>query len=397
MLLQGISLAWYLSVLAWQSMVHQPDCEAFSSPYSTLQTDPSANVRRVLKDMLLCEVDVDEHLFHTRYGYGTGLMVAAQKGFPDVVSELAKKTNNIDRVGGLGHTALMLAAENGHHHAASILLEHGANVNAKSDYRQYAALWPAVQNCHEPVVSVLLENGADPNARDGIGRTVLIEAAKHCQPQIISKLLENGADINMQSTRTLTLYNFYTPLMMAAQKGNNQACLVLLDNGADVNIVTDEGMTALMMAAKYDQFEVVKTLLAHGAEQQNALIFAGINGNLDIFAFLLDNGADMSSLNKHGDGYTPLIFAVNSYFNDNMTAINMVHILLEHGADANLRNAYGDTALMKAAAAGYRKETIVAALLDHGADVNLQNNVSQKFYNYTALMYASEKGHEKTV
>merc|ERR1740128_428544 len=307
--------------------------------------------------MLLCKVDVDEHYFSNSY-YETGLMVAAKRGFTDIVSELANKTNKIDYQL-REYSALMLAAKNGHHQAVSILLEHGANLNAKNIFKQNA-LCIAVENCHGPVVSVLLANGADPN--------VLIQAAKHCQPQIISQLLENGADPNMIS-------DFYTPLMMAAEKGNIQACLILLENGADVNVVT---------------------YIDYIPERRNALILAGKNGNLDIFEFLLDNGADMSSLNNVEDGYTPMIFAIKSYFKDNMTAINLIHILLDHGADINLRNEYGRTALMSLALYD-GKENILAALLDNGADVNLQNNVFGKFYNYTALMYAAEEGKEKTV
>merc|ERR1740128_940391 len=110
--------------------------------------------------MLLCKVDVDKHYFSSPFYYETGLMVAAKRGFTDIVSELANKTNKIDYQL-REYSALMLAAKNGHHQAVSILLEHGANLNAKNIFKQNA-LCIAVENCHGPVVSVLLENGADP-------------------------------------------------------------------------------------------------------------------------------------------------------------------------------------------------------------------------------------------
>merc|ERR1740128_961493 len=84
--------------------------------------------------MLLCKVDVDEHYFSNSY-YETGLMVAAKRGFTDIVSELANKTNKIDYQL-REYSALMLAAKNGHHQAVSILLEHGANLNAKNIFKQ---------------------------------------------------------------------------------------------------------------------------------------------------------------------------------------------------------------------------------------------------------------------
>ena len=79
-------------------------------------------------------------------------------------------------------------------------IKYGANVNA-SEQTGWTALMVAAENNSNPeVISVLLENGANVNARDELlGGTALIFAAlKNTNPEIISRLLENGADASIK-------------------------------------------------------------------------------------------------------------------------------------------------------------------------------------------------------
>ena len=54
--------------------------------------------------------------------------------------------------------------------------------------------------------------------------------------------------------------------MNAAYRGNTNIINMLLENGADINYTTDFGMTALMMAASFNQFEAAKVLLENNAD-----------------------------------------------------------------------------------------------------------------------------------
>ncbi len=70
--------------------------------------------------------------------------------------------------------------------------------------------------------------------------------------------------------------------------------------------------------------------------------------------------------------------------------VSCVRTLLEHGADVNAREDYGETALMMAATDGC--DDNISALLDHGANVNLRNQAGE-----TALIMAAQDGNDAAV
>jgi ankyrin repeat protein len=105
---------------------------------------------------------------------------------------------------------------------------------------------------------------------------------------------------------------------------------------------------------------------------------------------LLDRGADPNLQNEHGQ--TALWWA--SYWGN----IDVVRLLLDYGTDPNLQASggwtalmYGWTALMYASRLGHTG--IVRLLLDHGADPNLQTFE----YGWTAMIYASREGQTDVV
>ena len=66
----------------------------------------------------------------------------------------------------------IMACQNGHEAIVSLLLEKGADVNAKNNDGWTPLHW-ASENGHEAIVSLLLEKGADVNAKDNDGETPL--------------------------------------------------------------------------------------------------------------------------------------------------------------------------------------------------------------------------------
>ena len=76
----------------------------------------------------------------------------------------------------------------------------------------------------------------------------------------LSNALLSGEDVNKQSN----VGN--TALMLAAKVGDSQIIDALLSYKADVNIRNNAGATALMIAAKYGHPHVIDKLLAHGAD-----------------------------------------------------------------------------------------------------------------------------------
>ena len=111
---------------------------------------------------------------------------------------------------------------------------------------------------HAGEVEALLANGADVNQEDGAGLTSLVWAARSGQVTTLKALLANGADPELPAGS-----NGWTPLIHAIHKRQNAAALVLLDAGVEVK--SDSGAGALLMAAGYGNAEMVRALLARGA------------------------------------------------------------------------------------------------------------------------------------
>src|SRR5260370_26701359 len=91
------------------------------------------------------------------------------------------------------HTALMVAALEGHTQEVKELVRRGADINAKDSMGRTALMFAAI-NMHYETVKVLLEHGAEVNARSNVGGTALMLAASSGEPRIVEALLDRGAD-----------------------------------------------------------------------------------------------------------------------------------------------------------------------------------------------------------
>jgi hypothetical protein len=134
-----------------------------------------------------------------------------------------------------------------------------------------------------------------------------------------------------------------------------------LKKGADVNKQDKGGNTALMFSVMYGfhRPDTVKALLLHGARvnmQSNngttALMLAVRNGaGIDIVNMLLEHGADPNIQNGAGVGWTALMNALGAKDEE-----NVVKTLLQHGANPNIKTGDGYTALMMASSPSYVRE-----------------------------------------
>lgn len=167
-----------------------------------------------------------------------------------------------------------------------------------------------------------------------------------------------------------------TRLADAAMAGNKAAFESLLKQKAEVNAAQGDGMTALHWAAYRDDLQMVKALLASGADVKAAtrdgaitpLFLACANGDAAMIAEMLKAGADAKSVKANGT--TALMMAAEAGNPD------AVRVLVEHGADvAAKESVHGQTALMFAAA--QNRDAVVRYLLAHGADPNVATAVKK--------------------
>lgn len=129
----------------------------------------------------------------------------------------------------------------------------------------------------------------------------------------------------------------------SARAGDTIALRAAFDMNPDtLNSKNEHGFTPIILATYRNQFETVKWLIRNGADNSLnspegiALHGACYKGNLEIATFLIDNGSDINSIG--GRGASPLIYAVMS------ENIELVRMLLERGADKNIRDDSGFTA-----------------------------------------------------
>jgi len=220
------------------------------------------------------------------------------------------------------------------------------------------ALHWAVHNNDLAAVERLLKEGAPVSAVNDFGATPMSEAAVIGNAKVIAALLKAGADPDSANEQG------QTALMVLARTSHLDAARLLIRKGAKVNAAEKlRGQTALMWAAAESQPAMVRELLSAGADPNlatvvnqsqrqvsgepraqyrpaggyTALMFAARQGCLDCVKALVGKGAKIDYADP--EGVTPLILAVNNFWFDTGAW------LLEHGANPNLWDWWGRTAL----------------------------------------------------
>jgi ankyrin repeat protein len=154
----------------------------------------------------------------------------------------------------VAESALMESAFNGKLDVVQQLVSAGISVNAHDPEQRTSLMWAAF-NGHTPVVSFLLEHGAEVDAKDKSKRTALMYASSGPFKQTVELLLKNGADANVQGS-----LEGFTALMTAAAEGQLEVVRVLLAYGANADLKDQDGDTAQNFAEQKGHTAVVDLL-----------------------------------------------------------------------------------------------------------------------------------------
>jgi ankyrin repeat protein len=253
-----------------------------------------------------------------------------------------------------GATPIILAASNGDKAIVELLLSYGANINAQyinppgygSSDQGATALTLACKNKKKEITKFLLEKGADPNIADSSGYPPVFYAIRSKSSiESVQALLDYGVDPN-QIWKDLRSFNKdkISPLRVALRAKNNEVANLLLKYGADIRADAMAGMIVEAMVKK--DKEVIRFLVERGGNLDDTkgyslkrglspLMYAAQIGDVSYLQYFLDNGAEIDLQNGNGD--TALIKAVLA------ENLNSVFLLITHGADVNIENKEGFT------------------------------------------------------
>ncbi|HET6170424.1 MAG TPA: ankyrin repeat domain-containing protein [Terracidiphilus sp.] len=188
---------------------------------------------------------------------------AARKGNMTKLKELvAANPAVVSSVDKMGKTPLFFAAESNQLEAATFLIEHGTDVNAKDKNGGFTALDLALSSYHYiEMVRLLVEHGANVNTASSQGITPLDEAAMRGQKDAIEVLIAKGADVNARDEKG------NSPLLWALLMGRTDAAVALVEAGADVNARNAMGMSPLTIAKRRDNRKLEELLVSKGARE----------------------------------------------------------------------------------------------------------------------------------
>lgn len=317
-----------------------------------------------------------------RFGV-TPLALAAINANAGMIEKLLKAGADVNApLSELGETPLMMASRTGNVEAVTVLLRHGARVNVKESSRGHTALIWAATEGHSAVAKLLMENGADVNARSnpdtppagrrGGGAAAQPAAARTEEPARCPAKNAPRPEVVFgvagPATRTqATGGGCITALILAARQNHEETVRTLLEGGADIDVTMADGTSALVVAIINAHYQLAGYLLQKGADPNIA------------------DGKGRAALYAAVDQRNYMVTDIPQPKADDLDTLELIKMILDHGADVNARLALklpyrgagnptwqsevGATSFLRAA---YSSDIVVMRLLlAYGADPNI--------------------------
>jgi ankyrin len=322
----------------------------------------------------------------------TPLMVAARSGKADVVELLLVKAANADARAARGQTALMWATSQRHPAVVKALLAHGADVHARShEWNEMMAVPPHGLKEYNRVIPhgrdtallfaarvgdlesarLLVAAGANVNDADAWGVSATVMAAHAGFTELVAWLLDRGADPNAAPAG-------FTALHAAIMRRNTAMVTALLTHGADANAPLKTwtptrrssrdfnfapelvGASPYWLAARFNQPDVMRVLLKHGANA-TFVHHANYHNEDPVEPRTQVTNAVMAAVGMGGG----VAWVQPDRREREALMLASVTLALEQGVDLHAANSDGRTALAAARAA--KLESVVKFLTDRGA------------------------------
>jgi ankyrin repeat protein len=300
--------------------------------------------------------------------YGeTPLTLAAANGDAGLVQRLLTAGASAKAARWDGETAVMIAAGSGSLAAVKQLVVHGADINVTDPVRRQTPLmWAAAEGHSEndiPSIKALVKAGANPNVVLPSGSTPLLVAMQYRYTDTALVLLESGADMNIKDRAG------NTTLHLAAQQGDLKLVNMLLSKKFDPNVRTPKAAAPVNARGGGGGFG-----RGGAAGDQTPLLLAAKSDHLDVMKSLIAAGADTTA--KGQDGSTLMLSASAGA---RLPTIKYVYENLDKNLDAVTAN--GTTVMHNAVVLGGRTEPecleVVKYLAANGAKLDEKNNAGR--------------------
>lgn len=321
------------------------------------------------------------------------LVEAVKSGDKVAVRSLLAEPVDVNATQGDGATALAWAAHRNDLETAELLIRAGANAVIANDYG-VTPLSLACTNGNAALVEKLLEAGANPNAAQLSGETVLMTCARSGNLDAVKSLLaRGGVDVNAKENN-----RGQTALMWAVAAKHPEVARVLLEHGADLNARSRVLELFASKRVEYYGKDVHYPTVRGGF---TPLMFAARVGDLDSARVLLEAGAKVNDASPD-DGSALVVASASGHE-------KLALFLLEKGADPNIADAMGITALHWTVQEGLQalsgsgtgptdrfwyhpnQPELLKALLARGADPNAQ--IRKEFHPYSDPLYSHNMGN----
>jgi ankyrin repeat protein len=288
--------------------------------------------------------------------YGVNaLLLAADIADTGLIQALLKAGADANSANADGETALHLVTRSSNVEAAKLLLKAGAKVDAREKFGDQTPLMWASARRQPSMMELLISKGADVNANGAVrdyqrvatsesraksmdrgGFTPLMYAAKENCRECVEVLLRHKVDLNKPDPSRVV------PVSIAMLNGNWDIARRLIEAGADVNQWDWFGRSPLHVAianmgstGSRNPLDSDKPNVATGRDVINLLVERGADPNQQLYF-----GASFGS--SADRGLSPFLAAVGA------GDIELVKLLLAHGANAKLATADGRGAIIMA-------------------------------------------------
>lgn len=181
-------------------------------------------------------------------------------------------------------------------------------------------------------------------------------------------------------------------LLKAARRNDTAVLRQALQTSIPVDCRNDQKQTPLLVATMHNSVDTARLLIEAGADvnaqddrQDSPLLYAGAEGRTEILALILKARPNFKVYNRFGG--TALIPACERGH------VEAVHLLVKTPVDLNHLNRLGSTTRVETVILGQggpRHQDIVRLLIEAGADPDLADNEG-----VTALQHAQQRGHRE--